>query len=481
MFKTPPKAWLKGFFAVQMIFQRIKNGIMRDPAFYRVFLTLTLTVALRNVIVFTVNLADNVMLGNYSEEAMSGVALVNQIQFLLQLLVTGAAEGAQIFISRAWGGRDGDTIKKMVNIGVKAALAVSLVVFAVVTVAPSGVLSLLSGSEAFVREGTGYLRIISFSYPIFAVTTALIVANNSVETPKLGFYTSLGALFVNMGLNFVLIYGKLGFPEMGARGAAVATLIARCTECLIVVFYTFRIDKKIGLALRDILRRIDTSLFRDYLRKGLPVFFSSLIWGVAMTVQLAILGHMGDSAVTANSISNTLFQIVTVVTYASAGAAAVMTAKVIGEGKEELVRPYARSFQLMFLCIGAVTGTLIFLLKDVIVLLYGDVSPESREMALQFMTVLSVTSVGSSYQMPCHTGIVRGGGDTSFVFKVDSIFMWGIILPSAVISAFVLKLSPLMVFIVLKCDQVIKCAVAAIKVNSFNWVKSVRTKGGRPV
>lgn len=193
-----------------------------------------------------------------------------------------------------------------------------------------------------------------------------------------------------------------------------------------------------------------------------------------MTVQLAILGHMGDSAVTANSISNTLFQIVTVVTYASASTAAVMTSKLIGEGGVANIKKYARSFQGMFICIGIVTGALIFFLKDAILLLYSDISPASREMALQFMTVLSVTVVGSSYQMPCHTGIVRGGGDTSFVFKVDSIFMWGIVLPTAVVAAFVLKLPPLYVFIVLKCDQVIKCAVAAIKVNSFNWVKAVR-------
>ena len=193
-----------------------------------------------------------------------------------------------------------------------------------------------------------------------------------------------------------------------------------------------------------------------------------------MTIQLAILGHMGDAAITANSISNTLFQIITVVTYASASCAAVMTSKVIGEGREDLVKPYARTFQLLFLCIGCATSALLFFFKDAIILLY-DVSPESREMALNFMTILSVTVIGTSYQMPCHTGIVRGGGDTAFVFKVDSIFMWGIVLPAAIIAAFVLKWSPAAVFIILKCDQLIKCIVACIKVNSFNWVKKVKS------
>lgn len=443
---------------------------MKDRGFYKLFFTLTFTIALRNVIVFTVNLADNVMLGSYAESAMSGVALVNQIQFLLQLLVTGVCEGAQIFISRAWGAGDNATIKKMVNVALRCAVAVASVVMLIVAVSPEGVLGLLAESPEFIAEGAAYLRIIYFSYPIFGLTMALIVANNSVETVRLGFITSIGALVVNVCLNYCLIFGNLGFPEMGVRGAAVATLAARCFECLAVTIYTFRIDKKIRMRFRDLLTKVETALFKEYLRRGLPVFFSALIWGVAMMIQLSILGHMGDSAITANSISNTLFQIITVVTYASASCASVMISKVIGEKRVELVKPYARTFQLLFICIGVVTASLIFIFKDVILLAYGDVSPESKAMALKFMTILSVTVIGTSYQMPCHTGVVRGGGDTSFVFKVDSIFMWGIILPSAIVAAFVLKWPPEAVFFILKCDQLFKCIIAAIKVNSFNWI-----------
>ena len=208
---------------------------MKDRSFYKLFFTLTMTIALRNVIVFTVNLADNIMLGSYAESAMSGVALVNQIQFLLQLVVTGTCEGAQIFISRAWGSSDNVTIKKMINIAIRSAVVVASVVMLIVMIAPEGVLGLLATSPDFVAEGAGYLRIIRFSYPIFAITTALIVANNGVETVRLGFITSIGALVINVCLNYCLIFGNFGMPEMGARGAAVATLVARCFECLAVM------------------------------------------------------------------------------------------------------------------------------------------------------------------------------------------------------------------------------------------------------
>ncbi len=447
--------------------------MVRDKKFYKAFLILTLTIALRNVIIFTVNLADSVMLGRFSEAALSGVSLVNQIQFMLQISVNGVCEGAQIFISRAWGAKDNATIRKMINISVRTAIVVSLIIFVIVSINPAGLLTLISPEPAFVAEGASYMNIIRFSYPVFALTMALIVAHNGVENGHLGFITSIVALVTNVFLNWCLIYGNLGFPRLGARGAAVATLVARCTECIIVLVYTFRIDKKIKLALRDFFTRIDGKLFRSYVRRASPVFFSGVIWGVAMTIQLAVLGHMGEEAVTANSISNTLFQIITVIAYASASAATVVISKTLGEGRVEMVKPYAKTLQVLFLAIGIVTGLALFFAKDLIINLY-DVAPASREMALDFMTVLSVTVVGTSYQMPCHTGIVRGGGDTSFVFKVDSIFMWGIILPGSLLAAFVFKWSPVVVFIILKCDQVIKCAIACIKVNSFNWIKKVQ-------
>ena len=142
----------------------LRDNMVKDKTFYKLFLTLTLTIALRNVITFTVNLADSVMLGAYSENALSGVALVNQVQFMLQLMVTGVCEGVQIFISRAWGAKDNTTIKKMMNISIKCTAVIALLVAVLAAVFPHGLLSLLSNEGDIVAEGAGYLKIILFSY-----------------------------------------------------------------------------------------------------------------------------------------------------------------------------------------------------------------------------------------------------------------------------------------------------------------------------
>ena len=154
-----------------------------------------------------------------------------------------------------------------------------------------------------------------------------------------------------------------------------------------------------------------------------------------------------------------------------------MTGKTIGEGRTELIRPYTRTFQVLFLCIGFSSGAFLFFLKDPVILLFSGLSEESVALTLRFMTVLAVTTVGTAYQMPCLTGIVRAGGETDFVLKNDLIFMWLLVLPSAFLAAFVFRLSPVAVFVCLKSDQVLKCAVAAYKVNRYTWIKKISRSG----
>lgn len=455
--------------------------LTRDRGFYRSFFSLTGMIAFQNILAFSVNLADNLMLGAYSEISMSGVALVNQIQFLLQMLVMGVGEGIVVLASQYWGRKDTAPIRRIVSIGLWFGLASAMLLFAAVFFFPQGCLGLLTDETAVIGEGVRYLRIICFTYPLFAVTNVLLCSLRSVETVKIGFVVSASTLVINSCLNYVLIYGHFGAPEMGVQGAAVATLISRAVECVIAVVYVARLDRKIRYRFREIFR-IDRSLLRDYLRTGLPVILSNAMWGIAQAVQTSILGHLGQAPIAANSIASTVFQILSVIVYGAASASSIIMGKTIGEGRLNQARQYAKTLQILYLIIGIATGTALFLLKDVILGFY-EISPETRALAVQFLTVLSVTVVGTAYQVAVLTGIVRGGGDTRFVLYNDTIFMWLVVIPSAALAAFVFHLPPLIVFICLKCDQVLKCLVAAVKVNRGNWIRQLthpQKKGEEP-
>lgn len=451
----------------------MNHFFMRDKKFYSLFFTMTVTIALQSAIVFSVNLADAIMLSRYTETALAGVALMNQIQFLLQMLVFGIGEGALIFSSRSWGEGKTEPIHKITNIALKFSLSIAILLGGLMLLLPEIVLNLLAKDGPVVAEGARYARIIGYSYPVFAISQILMIMLRSVETVRISFYLSIVTFIVNVTLNYLLIFGRCGFPELGCRGAAIATLSARLLELILIAAYTRLIDRKVNLRLRHILKKPDLAMLRDYIRIGSPVFFSSAIWGVAMAIQTGILGHLGSSAIAANSVATTVFQIITVFIYASASAAAVMIGKTIGERRTDLIHPYAHTFQLLFLGIGICSGLILFFLKNPIILLFSELSPESTALALQFMTVLSVTTVGTAYQMPVLTGIVRAGGETDFVLKNDLIFMWLLVLPSSALAAFTFHLSPLAVFICLKSDQILKCAVAAVKLNRYTWIKKI--------
>lgn len=444
---------------------------VKDKEFYKTFFVMTFSIALQNVIVFSVNLADNIMLGAYHETSLSGVALVNQIQYLLQMLIMGIGEGMIVLAARYWGRGDIGSIRKVANIGLKLGVFFSLLLWAIVFFFPHFSLGLFTNDQAVIEEGVKYLKIICFSYFFFAITNILIATLRSVETVKIAFVVSFSTLMINVCLNYILIYGNFGAPRLGVRGAAIATLTARIIEFVIMLAYIKFVDKKIQLRLKH-LKGIDFACLTSFFKIGMPVVASNALWGIAMGVQTAILGHMGAAAIAANSIATTIFQILSVVAYGSSSATAVVIGKTIGEGKKDLVRQYAITLQILFLIIGVVSGAGLYLFKDFILQFY-TISEETRQLALQFITVLSITIIGTTYEVACLVGIVRGGGDTKFVLYNDTIFMWLIVIPASALSAFVFHFSPLVVFICLKSDQILKCFVAFVKVNRFRWVKSI--------
>ena len=444
---------------------------VRDRKFYKAFLSMTAVLALQNIITFAVNLADNVMIGGYSQTAMSGVAMVNQIQYLLQMLMLGTGGAVGVLGSQYWGKKELVPVRKATSIGLVFGIIFAAVMMVVVYCFPRQALGLLTNEQAVIDEGAKYLKIICFSYVLFAISQNLLSALRSVETVKVGFVVNLVALAVNIVLNYGLIEGNLGMPEMGVEGAAIATLCARIVEFIVVVIYVLWLDKKICWRPKSLLR-MDKNMLRDYVRVGLPLILSNGIWGIAMSVQMAILGRLGDDTIAANSIATTIFQVVSVVCYASGNASAVIIGKTVGEGDIPRVKAYTKTLQFIYLIIGAVSGLTLFASTDLIVGLY-EVTPAAAKLARQFIAVLSVTVVGTSYQCACLTGIVTGGGDTKFVLINDLIHQWLIVIPSALLSAFVFQWPLWITLLCLKSDQILKCIVAVIKVNRYKWIRKL--------
>ena len=450
------------------------NRMLREKSFYKTFAILTLSLALQNLLTYSVNMADNIMLGRFSQDALSGASLCNQLQFFLQMLVQGVGEGVVVLGARYWGKKDLKHIPHIIGAGLRFGVAIAVLMFLAALFFPEQIIRLMSNDEAIVEQGVQYLQIICFTYVLFALTNMLTASLRTIGIVKIGYMISASTLCINICLNYVLIYGHFGAPALGARGAAIATLVSRAAELLIVVWSPKFREHTLNLNWRKLLF-IDTSYIKDYIHVSLPVLITQALWGFSSIVQTAVLGNMDNSAmvVPANSISVLVFQILSVVGYGAASAAAILTGRTLGEGKKERIDQTAFTFQVLFCIIGVFTGLIIFFSRGPVMMIYDTLTPEAAELTQQFITVLAITSVGTCYQMAADSGILRAGGDTRFAMWNNMVFTWLICLPCAILSAFVFHFPPVVVFFCLKMDQLGKCPVIFLRVRSKKWIKQI--------
>ena len=442
-----------------------------DTSFYRKFLTIYVALVLQNVVTLSVNLADNMMLGSYSETALSGVAAVNQIQFIYQQLLMALGDGLVIFCSQYWGKRQTEPMKKISATAMHAGLLIAILLFALVSIFPRQAVGIFTTEESIIREGVSYISIIRFTYLFFAVTQILLATLRSVEVVKIAFYLSVMTFFVNCGINYVLIYGHFGAPEMGAAGAAIGTLAARMTELVVLIIYIIKKEKQLHLSIRSYLQH-DRVLSGDYFRVTAPMLVVQGLWGVNTALQTVILGHMTAAAIAANSVASTIFMMVKSMAVGAASTASIIIGNTIGTGDIALVKKYSGRLQRIFVVIGLVSGLLLFLIRVPILQLY-DLSASTKEMANTFLIILSVVVIGMSYQMPTNNGIIRGGGNAMFVVKMDLISIWGIVIPLSFVMAFVVKASPAVVVCCLNADQIFKCIPAFLESHYGNWIRKL--------
>lgn len=444
----------------------------KDKEFYHTLFRMLIIVSLQNLVAYTVNMADNMMLGRYSQDAMSGAATVNQIYFIVQQMALAIGEGFVMLASQYWGQKRLEPIRKLTGTALYVAVVFGVVVFAVCAIAPGPVVGIFTGDGAIIAQGVEYLRITKYSYILFVITSVLMSSLRSVETVNISFIVSCISLVVNVAINYALIFGKFGCPEMGVAGAAVGTLVARAIELAIVVFYMLVLDKKLKLFSTNFLK-LDKELTHDYRKVAVTVILSQLLWAVSVPFQTAILGHLSADAIAANSVATTFYSYLKVIVQSMSAMSAVLIGRTIGKGNMEDVKASTRTLQVVDIIIGIILGTALFLLRNPLLSFY-NLTDSAMALAAQLLIVMAFIMVGMSYQMPVSMGIIRGGGDARFVLIMNTISTWVIVIPLSLMSAFWWKWPVMLVVIVIQSDQVFKCLPTALRIRKYDkWIKKM--------
>ncbi len=451
--------------------------MIRDREFYKTIFRISLPAAFQALVSFLVVVADDVMVSKLPDgaSAQAAVTQVNSLTAFYTATLTGLVSGSAVLIAQYWGKRDMERIRRVFSIVFWICALVAVVFTGVARLFPGAVTGLvISAKEAQVSSlARDYLRIACLTFLPYAITTALIGMLRSIEVVKITLVTTVVALFLNIGLNALLIFGLLGFPRLGVTGAAVATLITRIVEMIMVVVYTFCIQKQLAIRPKNLFE-IDRALAHDYARYGLPVGLTDMQWSLIGILKSAIIGQMGVAFMAANSIATSMANLGTMFTFALAGGACVVVGKAVGKGDYAAAREYSKTIQLLFLMIGVVMAGLVFALRVPFTRLYGSSQdPEVYSLATTMIAILAVTLIGTSYHASCFVGINRGAGDSRFVAMVDSICGWLIVLPATALSAFVFKAPLPVVFLATRIDQCFKWIIAMLRLRGDKWIRNV--------
>ena len=509
----------------------------KEPMFYKSMFSMLAFVALQNIVAYSVNMADNIMLGTYSQAALSGAATVNQVFFIIQQFAISFGNALVALAAQYWGQHRAKPIRTLAGITLKVGVAVSVILIIICGLIPSGIIRIFTFDADIIAEGTKYLLIIMWTFLLYIITNILMAALRAVGTVNISFYISIVSLVVNVGINYVLIFGKLGLPEMGIVGAAIGTLIARILELIIVIVYLAKFDKKLNLFRRPpedavaaeiaeassentptaaVPSSIDSAndtvpaenvvneasvntvsiatdstatvnkrefalawlfdnnkdLWKDFLKVYFPIFCATVLWGVSVPMQTAILGHMSADAIAANSVATTFYQYLKVIVVAMSSTSAVMIGQSIGRGDMVRIKSDGRTLSVIDVIIGLILGILLVILKNPLLTLY-DLNPNALRLAGNLILIMAVIMVGMSYQMPVSFGIIQGGGDAKFTMAMNLISTWCIVMPLSFMAAYWWKWPVEWVVVVVQSDQIFKCLPTWLHFRKYTWMKKL--------
>ncbi|MEM1486122.1 MATE family efflux transporter [Oscillospiraceae bacterium PP1C4] len=447
---------------------------VNDKAFYKTLIAIAVPIALQNLINVLVSMMDTLMIGQLGETQLSATSIANQLWFILMIFCFGVAGGANVLIAQYWGKGDIEVIKRVQSITFKMGFVVSIFFGCVALFLPEQFMSIFTTEREVIEYGVQYLRIIGYSYPFYAMANIAVMMLRSIGTVNISVWVYLTSLVVNTSLNYVLIFGKFGAPALGVRGGAIATVCARVAELAIALVYILYKEKKIQFRLHDLLKS-NKGLYKKYISISIPVMGNEMMWGIGASMVAVVIGRMGTNFVAAYSIFTVLNQMVCVVIFGVGNAALTIVGNSIGAGEYELAKQRSITLLVLSVLIGVGAGVVTLVLSPLIVSMY-KLSPQTVEIALSINCVGALIAFFQSLAVVSMIGILRAGGDAKFVLVCETVFLWGIAVPLGFYTGLVLGWPAWIVFLALKCDEILKVIISVWRICGFKWLRDITVR-----
>ncbi len=451
-----------------------KYFFSKDEYFYKTMFLIALPVVIQHIISIGLNLVDTVMIGRLGEDFLAAVGIANRIYFLFTIFCFGLYSGAAVFISQYWGVRDIKNIRKVFGIEITFGILIALVTSLLVQLFPHQIMSIFIDEEYVISLGIQYLRIISFSYIITAISFAISFNSRSVHLLKKPTIINATAISLNTFLNYILIYGKFGFPALGVEGAAYATLIARSVEFILMVSVIY-FDKNhpFSASFKE-LTNWGMPMVKRVFRTSLPVVGNEAAWGIGTTIYYIAYGMIGPEAIAVVQVAFVISDFFQSVFFGIGNASAVMVGNEIGREKFDKAYDYSKRFIVITFSIAIIMSFLYFFSRNIIVAFYGFNAVTS---SILNKTII-VSAIFLAPKMLTYliiVGILRSGGDTKFCLILEFICVWAIGIPLSFFSVLVLKLPIHLVLALVFSEELIRLVIVLKRFESKKWINNLIT------
>ncbi len=436
--------------------------------FRKSIIKLSIPVIIQNGVLSLLNFMDVLMIGQLGDTNIAAVGISNQVFFVLSMLFFGVTSGATIFTSQFWGKKEISKIRNVAGFSLLLTFSAAFISSLIVILIPETVIGLFTPDTEVIKLGSIYLRFVAISYIFTAISVCFSSILRSIEIVVPTMVISIFAVILNTILNYILIFGKFGFPVMGIKGAAVATSIARSIEVLLILFYVYIKNKVINIGISDILNT-PKDLMKKYIKISIPVMFNELVWALGIAVYNGIYAHISTESIAAVNIAAGVEGFAFVVFHGFGSAASIMIGKKIGEGKNKIAATYATKFLKIGIVGAIIVGLSIFLASDLIISIY-KVSDIAKIYAKQILTILSLFLWVKVSNMNFFGSILRSGGDTRFAFLTDASAIWLVGIPLAAVAAFVFHMPVYYVILFVMADEIVKFLIALNRFRSGKWL-----------
>lgn len=429
---------------------------------------LALPIALQQFMTALVGACDAIMLGKLSQDAMSAVSLATQVTFVFNLFMFAFMAGENMFVAQYYGKGDYKGISQVFSLVTKICGCIAVVFLAGTLFFPEQLMRILTNEETLIVLGSEYLRMIGISYVFSGIAQTFLAIMKNCGAVNMSTLINGVMVILNIALNAVFIFGLSGFPKMGIKGAALATVLATVVQFLWSVGYVLCRIRAVKFSLRS----CEKKLFGRFWQKAVPLLINNLAWGIGFSMYSVIMGHLGTDAVAANGIANISKNLVVCFCLGLGNAGSIIVGNRLGADRLQEAKEVGETLTKTAIIAGIVSGLVLIALSPFITKMV-DLTPTARGYLQKMLLISSYYIAGKSVNCMTIGGIFAAGGDSKFGMLCDSVTLWCIIVPLGCICAFILKLPVMVVYFVLNLDEIIKLPVVYKHYKKYKWIKNL--------